>query len=271
MKRPAWLPKDLGAPLTWAALTGAAAVALWGWAAFWRAPEPGSLRLTVLALGAGTASLLELPDGGRVLIDAGPPGLAAPRALDAQLPPFDRRLTGLLLSGVAEERLGGLADLAGRYTIDAAWAPADVQAAEPWLAARPVLAASGTQFADLGLGQLRLVDSASLSMTSAGPRLNWRAAAVQWITTTPAPGALHVAHVLIVAANMEPLALADVIVAINPRVIVLLSTPVSPPPELELALAGRTLLALDLRGNVTALLDGERLWVETERAGTGED
>lgn len=84
--RPAWLPKDLGTPLTWTALTAAAAVALWGWAAFWRSPEPGVARLTVLALGTGSASLIETPDGGRLLLDVGPPGLASSRAPDAQLP-----------------------------------------------------------------------------------------------------------------------------------------------------------------------------------------
>ena len=65
--------------------------------------------------------------------------------------------------------------------------------------------------------------------------------------------------------ELDPLALSDVIVATNPRVIVLLSMPVAPVPELELALIGRTTLALDRRGNVSLLLDGQRLWVETER------
>ena len=36
-------------------------------------------------------------------------------------------------------------------------------------------------------------------------------------------------------------------------------------PELELALNGRTTLALDRRGHITLVLDGQRLWVETER------
>ena len=65
--------------------------------------------------------------------------------------------------------------------------------------------------------------------------------------------------------ELDPLTLSDVIVASHPRVIVLLSLPVAPAPELELALIGRTTLVLDRCGNVTLLLNGERLWVETER------
>jgi len=266
--RPAWLPKDLGAPLTWTALTTGAAVALWGWAAFWRSPEPGTARITALALGTGTAALLELPDGTRMLLDAGPPGLAAARALDAQLPPFDRHLDGLLLTGAGDGQLGGLGDLASRYRVAAAWAPPEAQTATEWLEARPVLAAAGTQLsADIGPGRIALADGAALTLTSAGPRFAWQAGRVQWITTQRDPARLEPAHVLIVAVNLEPLALADSIVAANPRVVVLLSPPVSPPPELETALAERTVLALDLRGDVTLLLDGERLWVETEQQG----
>ncbi len=264
--RPAWLPTNLGTPLAWTALTGAATVALWGWAAFWRAPERATTRLTIMALGTGTSSLLELPDGARLLLDAGPPGLASARALDARLPPFDRRLDGLWLTGAGEERLGGLADLANRYHLGAAWAPPEAQTATEWLEARPVLAAAGTQLsADIGPGRIGLADGAALTRTTAGPRFAWRAGRVQWITTQLDPARLEPAHVLIVAVNLEPLALADSIVAANPRVVVLLSPPVSPPPELETALAERTVLALDVRGDVTLLLDGERLWVETER------
>ena len=261
--RPAWLPKDLGTPLTWTTLTGASAVALWGWAAFWRSPEPSTVRLTVLALGTGSASLLEMPDGRRVLLDVGPPGLASSRALDAQLPPFDRRLTGLLLDGIAEERIGALPDLASRYRIDTVWASLQVQADDSWRAARPLLAASGSAF-EADPGRLELSDGAALEQTNSGLWFNWGAARVQWITT-PEPGRLHAAQSLIVPIELDPLALSDVIVATNPRVIVLLSMPVAPVPELELALIGRTTLALDRRGNVSLLLDGQRLWVETER------
>ncbi len=131
-----------------------------------------------------------------------------------------------------------------------------------------MLAAAGTQLsADIGPGRIALADGAALTLTSAGPRFAWQAGRVQWITTQRDPARLEPAHVLIVAVNLEPLALADSIVAANPRVVVLLSPPVSPPPELETALAERTVLALDLRGDVTLLLDGERLWVETEQQG----
>lgn len=87
---------------------------------------------------------------------------------------------------------------------------------------------------------------------------------MQWITS-PEPGRLHVAQALIVPIELDSLTLSDAILATNPRVIVLLSMPVAPAPELELALIGRTTLALDRRGNVTLVLDGQRLWVETER------
>ncbi len=264
--RPAWLPTNLGTPLAWTALTGAATVALWGWAAFWRAPEPATTRLTIMALGTGTSSLLELPDGARLLLDAGPPGLASARALDARLPPFDRRLDGLLLTGAGDGQLGGLVDLAGRYRIAAVWAPVDVQAADPWLEARPALAGAGTQFsADPVGGRLELADGAWLALTSAGPTFDCQHIRVQWITAQPEGLTVRPAHVIIVATALDPLQLADAIAASNPRLVVLLSSPIAPPPELEQALAHRTWLALDLRGDVTVLTDGQQLWVDTER------
>ncbi len=239
---------------------------MWGWAAFWRAPEPETLRLTVLALGTSTAGLIEAPDGARLLIDTGPPGLAVARALDARLPPFDRRLDGLMLTGGGEERLGGLTDLANRYRIGSAWAPIEAQAATEWLEARPLLSAAGTQLsADVGPGRIALADGADLAFAAAGPRLACRQCRVLWITAEPDARWLESAHALIVTTNLDLLVLADALVAVNPRVVVLLSRPVSPPPELEAALAERTVLALDLRGDVTLIVDGERLWVETER------
>jgi hypothetical protein len=126
-----------------------------------------------------------------------------------------------------------------------------------------VLASSGSEFANEP-GRLELVDGAALEQNPAGRWFNWGAARVQWIMT-PEPGRLHDAQALIVPVELDSLTLSDAILATNPRIIVLLSMPVTPPPELELALVGRTTLALDRRGNVTLLLDGQRLWVETER------
>ncbi len=88
---------------------------------------------------------------------------------------------------------------------------------------------------------------------------------MQWIVSAAEIRDLRQAQALIVTAALEPLALADALVAVNPRVVILLSAPISPPPELGAALAERTVLALDLRGDVTLMLAGERLWVETER------
>jgi len=265
--RPAWLPKDLGTPFTWTALTASATIALWGWAAFWRSPEPATLQLTALALGTSTASLIEAPDGARLLIDTGPPGLAVARSLDARLAPFDRRLDGLMLTGGREDRLGGLTGLANRYRIGSAWSPVEAQAAAEWLEARPALSAAGTQFsADVGPGRIEMADGVDLVLAAAGPRLTWRQCRVQWITAEPDASRLPAAHALIVTTNLDPLVLADALAAANPRVVVLLSLPISPPPELAAALAERTVLALDVRGDVTLVLDGgERLWVETER------
>jgi len=53
--------------------------------------------------------------------------------------------------------------------------------------------------------------------------------------------------------------------------VIVLSPPVSPPPELEAALSGRVFLSLELRGAVTLTTDGELLWIETEREPTVVD
>lgn len=168
-----------------------------------------------------------------------------------------------MLDGIADERLGALPDLASRYRIDTVWASPQVQAEDSWLAARPLLAASGSTF-ETDPKRLELSDGAALEHMGSGLWFNWGAARVQWITS-PEPGRLHVAQALIVPIELDSLTLSDAILATNPRVIVLLSMPVAPAPELELALIGRTTLALDRRGNVTLVLDGQRLWVETER------
>lgn len=261
--RPTWLP-GLGQPASWVALVGAGALGLWGWSAFWRAPQPGTTRVTILALGTGLASLIETTDGARILIDAGPPGLASARALDARLPPFDRHLHGLLLTAGEEERIGGLVDLVGRYHIAAAWAPPEAQAADPWLEARPALAEAGARLAD-DAGSITLAQTATLTMAPQGPVFDWRQARIQWVTSEIDAAHTGAAHVLVVAATLEPLALADAILSANPSAVIVLSSPVSPPPELEAALSGRVFLPLELRGAVTLTTDGERLWIETER------
>ena len=128
-----------------------------------------------------------------------------------------------------------------------------------------MLAASGTQLAaDFG-GRLHLAEGSGLTLAPAGPVFVWGRGRVPWIVSAAEIRDLRQAQALIVTAALEPLALADALVAVNPRVVILLSAPISPPPELGAALAERTVLALDLRGDVTLMLAGERLWVETER------
>jgi len=77
----------------------------------------GRLHLTVLDIGQGDAILLQGPDGGRMLIDAGPDPDRLLTLLDQRIPTWDRRLDLVVLTHPHEDHVGGLALLLERYRI----------------------------------------------------------------------------------------------------------------------------------------------------------
>ena len=73
----------------------------------------GRVRVTVLDVGQGDAILVEGGRGGRLLVDGGPDPDRLLVALDARLPPWDRRIDLLVLTHPHEDHVAGLALLAG--------------------------------------------------------------------------------------------------------------------------------------------------------------
>jgi len=77
----------------------------------------GHVRITVLDVGQGDAILVDGDRGSRLLIDGGPDPDRLLVALDAHLPPWDRRIDLLILSHPHEDHVAGLALLLTRYRI----------------------------------------------------------------------------------------------------------------------------------------------------------
>jgi competence protein ComEC len=77
---------------------------------------PSSATLTVLDVGQGEAVLLRAPDGSAALVDAGPPGDAAP-VLAALRRAGVRRLSALVLTHGSLDHVGGAAAVLGRLPV----------------------------------------------------------------------------------------------------------------------------------------------------------
>src|SRR5439155_22610779 len=71
----------------------------------------------VLDVGQGDAILIEGDHGGRMLIDGGPDPGRLLVALDARLPPWDRRIDLLVLTHPHEDHVAGMPRLLDRYRV----------------------------------------------------------------------------------------------------------------------------------------------------------
>jgi competence protein ComEC len=74
-------------------------------------------RVTVLDVGQGDGILVEGSRGGRLLVDGGPDPDRLLVALDAHIPPWDRRIDTLILTHPHEDHVTGLAILLDRYHV----------------------------------------------------------------------------------------------------------------------------------------------------------
>lgn len=93
-------------------------------------PPPGTLRMTVLDVGAGETTLLELPGGQRILVDGGSAFEGGFDVGERVVTPFllsqgVRRLDVLVLVQPLEDRLGGLVAIARALPIGEVWIPPD--------------------------------------------------------------------------------------------------------------------------------------------------
>ncbi len=88
------------------------------------ASRPTNLaRVSILDVGQGDAILVEGGHGGRLLIDGGPDPGRLLVALDARIPPWDRRIDAVILSHPHEDHVAGLARLLARYRVRRVFEP----------------------------------------------------------------------------------------------------------------------------------------------------
>lgn len=77
---------------------------------------PAVLRVTVLEVEKGSATLLRTPTGTTILIDTGPDA-GILRALGTTLPPWQRSIDAVVLTSTKAAFAGGLPDVEKRYSV----------------------------------------------------------------------------------------------------------------------------------------------------------
>ena len=97
------------------------------------------LKLYFLDVGQGDSELIDLPEGGRILIDGGP-GKEASFQLAKVLRPTDRYIDLVVLTHAEKDHLGGLKDILARHKVGAfLWNGADAES-DAWTELKNVLA-----------------------------------------------------------------------------------------------------------------------------------
>jgi competence protein ComEC len=112
------------------ALWGAAAGVVAGAYAVLAPPAP--FGVFFLDVGQGDATLIRAPNGANVIIDAGPPGGTAARAISA-VAPRGRALGAALLTHQDLDHAGGVGELLSRFSVGSVFAPVWGEKARPVL------------------------------------------------------------------------------------------------------------------------------------------
>jgi competence protein ComEC len=124
----------------------------------------GRLHVSVLDVSQGDAILLQGPDGGRMLIDAGPDPDRLLTLLDQRIPTWDRRLDVVVLTHPHEDHVGGLALLLTRYRIGEVVEPGMLGPGPSDAAYRAELAQQGRATRIVAAGDRLLLDNIRLDV-----------------------------------------------------------------------------------------------------------
>ncbi len=124
----------------------------------------GRLRITVLDVGQGDAILVDGDRGSRMLIDGGPDPDRLLVALDAHVPPWDRRVDLVVLTHPHEDHVAGLALLLQRYRVRRVVEPGMRGPGPGYRAWTATLAAQGSRSGRLSTGDAFAFDDVAFSV-----------------------------------------------------------------------------------------------------------
>ncbi len=126
----------------------------------------GQVHITILDVGQGDSILVDGGRGSRMLIDGGPDPDRLLIALDARLPPWDRRIDLLVLTHPHEDHVAGLPILLERYRVGRVVEPG-------MLGPGPGYAAWSADLAHRGIAAGRLATGDRFEMDGIGFRVLW--------------------------------------------------------------------------------------------------
>jgi len=277
----------------------AGGLALAGGLLWWAALTPSSDRLTVTVMdvGQGDAILVESPTGHRILVDGGPSGRAISEALGRETPFWDKGFDLVVLTHPEEDHLNGLVTVLERYDVERILASPVESDSDAYRAWREAVehegatydeAAPGEWF-DLGRGaRLEVLGPPTQPVEGGDDKLNNNSVVLRltWGEVSfLLPGDLEKAGeeallsegeelrstVLKVAHHGSAYATGDpLLAAVHPAVAVISVGADNwyghPSPQVLERLEDSLVYRTDLNGRVKLSTDGERLWVEADRA-----
>jgi competence protein ComEC len=121
----------------------------------------GRVHVVALDVGQGDAILVETPGGGRLLVDGGPDPDRLLVALDARIPPWDRRIDLVVLTHPHEDHVAGLPLLVERYRIGRLVDPGMAGTGPGYAALQTALARRGLHSDVLSTGDRFALDDVS--------------------------------------------------------------------------------------------------------------
>ena len=247
------------------------------------APD-GRLHLTVLDVGSGEALLIQTPGGRYVLVNGGQSTRTLSEALGRRMPLLHCQLDFLVVAGVDDEQIGGLAGILERYSpVQVLWSgptagtviARDLQHKLSQVEI-PLMLAQAGQVLDLGDGaQLRILSASRRGATLALEWGSFRALLPvgldfdQLEAMQSDPNLGLVSALLLAESGLASLNPPDWIAGLSPQY-VLLSVGAGDErsvlePEREAFLKNYNLLRTDENGWIHLSTDGDELRVEVER------